>query len=214
MPGRSLVDALTDFGRREPFEPLFDLPGSLPDLPMPAPDPEPAFVMPDIDAIVADAVARAEAALAERLSEAFEHRLEQERETHRKALADMQEQAGQASGTHLSEALEALEQRLVGATSAAAAQAIAPFVAADLQRKAVEELAAIVKAALRADGAVGIEVKGPQPLLEAFSAAMGEHAGRISASEAESHDLEVTINESIYETRLSDWAATLAEALA
>jgi hypothetical protein len=57
-------------------------------------------------------------------------------------------------------------------------------------------------------------VRGPQSLFETLSAALGDHAGEFSYVEAPGFDLAVTIDGNLFETRLSEWSAALADILA
>ena len=184
----------------------FDTPVAEPDLPAPPPP-------PDIDAIVAEAVAHAEAALAERLETEFAERIEARGKAHAEELERLQREAGEATGMRIADEFAALEKRLGAYTSDVVARLLAPVMTEDLQRKAVASLVAVIGAAIRDSGAVRIRVRGPLSLFEMLEARLGEHSGRAEFTETPDLDLQVAVDESLYETRLSEWSQSLAKAV-
>ncbi|RST85845.1 hypothetical protein EJC49_13440 [Aquibium carbonis] len=194
-----------------------DMPGMPFDLADTAFDPsEVAFEAPtpppDIDAIVAEAVASAEASLAERLEAEFAERLDARDKAHAEELERLQREAGEATGMRIADEFAALEKRLSACTSDVVARLLAPVLTEDLQRKAVASLVAVIDAAIRDSGAVRIRVRGPLSLFEMLEARLGEHSGRVEFTETQDFDLQVAVDESLYETRLSDWSQSLAGA--
>lgn len=194
MPGMSF----------DPAETAFALPET--ELEVPAPP-------PDIDAIVTEAVAKAETSLAERMEAQFADRLEARDKAHAEELERLQREAGEATGMRIADEFAALEKRLSAYTSDVVARLLAPVMTEDLQRKAIASLVAIIDAAIRDSGAVRIRVRGPLSLFEMLEARLGEHSGRVEFTESQDLDLQVAVDESLYETRLADWSQSLAKAV-
>lgn len=188
----------------DPAETAFAMPEAEFDIPAPP---------PDIDAIVAEAVAKAETSLAERLEAEFAERLDARDKAHAEELERLQREAGEATGMRIADEFAALEKRLSAYTSDVVARLLAPVLTEDLQRKAVASLGAVIDAAIRDSGAVRIRVRGPLSLFEMLEARLGEHSGRIEFTETQELDLQVAVDESLYETRLSDWSQSLARAV-
>lgn len=178
---------------------------------------EPDFALPapavDVDAVVAEAVAQAEARLAERLEAEFAERLEARERAHAEELERLQREAGEATGMRIADEFAAIEKRLSAYTSDVVARLLAPVLTEDLQRRAVAGLAAVIGSAVRDSGAVRIRVRGPLSLFEMLEARLGEHSGRVEFTETQDLDLQVAVDESLYETRLSEWSQSLAEAV-
>lgn len=189
------------------------------DSPLPFGAHEPELGLPalppavDVDAIVAEAVARAEATLAERLEAAFAERLEARDKAHAEEIERLQREAGETAGMRIADEFAALEKRLSAYTSDVVARLLAPVMTEDLQRRAVAGLAAVIHAAVRDSGAVRIRIRGPLSLFEMLEARLGEHSGRVEFTETQELDLQVAVDESLYETRLSEWSHALAEAV-
>jgi hypothetical protein len=167
----------------------------------------------DVDAVVAEAVAQAEARLAERLEAEFAERLDARDKAHEEELERLRRDAGEASGMRIADEFAALEKRLSAYTSDVVARLLAPVMTEDLQRRAVASLVTVIDAAMRDSGAVRIRVRGPLSLFEMLEARLGEHSGRLEFTETQEFDLQVAVDESLYETRLSEWSQSLAEAV-
>jgi len=60
---------------------------------------------------------------------------------------------------------------------------------------------------------VRIGVRGPLSLFEPLSAALGSRAANLDFTEASGFDLTVTIDETVFETRIAEWSASLSEVL-
>ncbi|WP_187968120.1 hypothetical protein [Aquibium microcysteis] len=196
---------------------LSGMPGAGFDPPFGLSDPEFGLAAPpvpvDVDALVAEAVAQAEANLAARLETEFAERLDARERAHGEELERLRQEAGEAAGMRIADEFAALEKRLSAYTSDVVARLLAPVLTDDLQRRAVTRLAAAVGAAIRESGAVQIRVRGPLSLFEMLEARLGEQSGRLEFTETQELDLQVAVDESLYETRLSEWSQSLAEAV-
>ncbi len=214
MSARALADLLTDFGAQPSREAApFDLPSEI--------EPEPAMDLPplldpeeEITARIAEAVAAAEAAAAEKVSAIYEATLEAEREQHAAERDALSRSLGSEAAELIESRLAAMEEQLVTLTTAAAARILGGILTDELQKRAVASLAAKIREAVGERDAVRIRVLGPQSLCEALSGALGPHAASVEFAERPSFDVTVAIDSSIYETRIAEWSAELAEVVA
>ncbi len=218
MSTHSLIDHLIDFGdRRQAARPLDQAPSLAPvfgETPFGEAEPEAGPPQPDIDALIADAVAEAESALAERLNAEAEEKLAADRERHAAELASVQEQFAAETSEKLLQQLAEMETRLTELTTTVVARLLTPVLSADVQARAVERLATLISEAVRDSDAVRIHVQGSAALFEALRQHAGDWANSIHFTENGDPDLTVTIDESVYQTRLADWSRAVAETVA
>ena len=215
---RSLAAALKDFGtppppaRAEPavFPVAVDfMTDGDPVLPVPEEMPEPV----DVDALVAEAVAEAEAAMSARLAGEHAAALQAERDRHAEELAELQAQLAHEAGERILAAFAEMEERVVELTAAVTARILSVVLSDDLRSRSIGRLAAIIREAVADDEAVRIRVRGSLPLYEELKATLAPHAGQLDFTESPQFDLSVTIDDSMFETRLAEWSAALSEAL-
>ena len=217
MP-RSLASALKDFGTRSAPPSRFEAPAHATlGLDTLAFDP-PALDIdvdsgPDVDALIADAVAAAEAALAARLAEEHEEASRIERERHEEELAALHRQLAEHAAIRIEAAVDEAERHVVALTSAVAARILGAVLTDDLRDRSLARLAETIRDALADHDALRIRVRGSLPLYEALKSRLERHEGQLDFSESPAFDLSVTIDDSVYETRLAEWSAALAEAL-
>ena len=217
MSARSLASALKDFGVRkvpaaEPFfampqtdEPVFEMP-DLADAPF--------DTAPDTETLIAEAVAAAEEALTARLAEEHAEATRIERERHEEELAALNLQIAEEASARMQAAIDESEQRIVELTSAVAARILGGLLTDDMRERSLQRLADTIREALLDNDAVRIRVRGSLPLYEALRTRIERHAEQLDFTESPTFDLSVTIDDSVYETRLAEWSAALAEALA
>jgi len=209
MPVLALSDLLPDFGSRAHR-------GALQAAEPQTAKPEPvAQQTPIVDtaAMIAEAVANAEAAVTERLAAIYEATLEAERDSHAAQRDELSRGLGTEAGRLIEVRFVAMEEELLTLTAAAAARILGGLLTDEMRKRAIATLSARIREAVRESEAVRIHVVGPQSLCEALAASLGEHAGSIEYTERASFDLSVNIDSSIYETRLAEWSAELAEVL-
>lgn len=217
MPARSLASVLKDFGTGP-------APAAEPFFAMPSLD-EPAFEMPDLgastfadvpdtDALVAEAVAAAEEAVQTRLTVEHAEALRLERERHEEELAALHQQVAEEASARMHAAIMESEERIIELTSAVAARILGGLLTDDMRDRSLQKLAETIREALQDNDAVRIRVRGSQPLYDALKARLELHADQLDFSESPTFDISVTIDDSVYETRLAEWSAALAEALA
>lgn len=211
MGSLRLADALTDFGSIRigivPEEPREAAAVSRPAAPEPAPAPF------DPTDLIADAVRRAEDALAARLREEHAAEIGALREHHAGEMADAIRKLGAETGTAIAASLTAAEDRILKLTTDAVARLIGPVLANDVMRRSVDALAQAIRESLADRDAVRIRVRGPRSLFEGLSLALGDRAGDAQFEEQDGFDLSVSVGDMLYETRLAEWSAGLAEAM-
>jgi sigma54-dependent transcription regulator len=159
-------------------------------------------------------VVRAEAAVTERLTALYEATLQAERDSHAAERDELRRGLGSNAGALIEERLTAMQAELLALTTATVARILGSVLTDELQKRAVEALSSRIDEAIRDGEALRIRAAGPQSLCEALAAALGEHAANVEFSERPSFDLVVTIDSSIYETRLAEWADELAKVVA
>lgn len=211
MAALALVDVLPDFGAigQKPAAPFSAADAA--ELEAAALAVEPPA--PSIEQMVQHAVEHAEALLREQLAAEHEAALEMQRAAHAAEIAALEARMGEELGKIIASRLDEVEERLTELATSATARILALHASADVQKRMAAALAETIRAALRDKEAVRVRVSGPLSLYESVRQVLGEDARRLEYSETDSLDLSVSIDEAILETRLSEWAAALAEAL-
>jgi uncharacterized protein YunC (DUF1805 family) len=208
MTGHALVDALTDFGsatRRPSADPM------QPPIVDPVEEAVQAF---DYAAALAGGIAEAEAALAERLAAEYGASVAEMESRHATELASIQTELGKQAAAIVNKRLDAMCGQISASTAAIAARVLGTMVTDDLSRRSIEALSATIGAALEDREAVRIRVRGAPALCEALRESIGARADQVDFAPGDGFDLTVTIDESILETRLGEWAHALTEVLA
>ena len=207
MPTAALFDLLPDFGTRTPRNgqpQAMTEPQRKPDAPAPH---------ADIGALIAEAVADAEAALEARLAIAHEAALEAERQANADEARIFLESFGGDLGNAVATRVDAMEAEVTRLVSATVARVIGGLVSDDLQKRSLEALARTVREAVADNEAVRIGVRGPLSLFETLKTALGPRAANLDFVEMPGFDLTVAIDEAVFETRIAEWSAALSEAL-
>ena len=217
MRQSALASALKDFGQRRvhaasPFAAPPERPRTDVELPnvVEIATPEPQV---DVAAAVREAVAEAESALAERLAAEHAKALQAERERNAQELADLQLRFAEEAGVKIRHSVEEMEQRVLELTGAVTARILGTLLTDDIRDRSIEKLGAIIRDALHDGDAVRIRVSGNPTLYEALKQKLAAHIDQLDYSESPSFDLSVTIDDSVFETRLAEWSSALAETL-
>lgn len=210
MRTQTLSDALLDFGAAA----LAPRPDKLP-RPMPAPEPRGSATsdaewQARLDRVVADTEARVAASLKER----HEAEIEKLAEAHRAEVQTLMQDFASTMGATMSTRLKELEDRVVELTATSAARLLSGVLSDDLGRKSVQRMVKVIRSALEDSDALEIVVRGPVSLYEPLRAAMGASSERMRFVEAPGADLSVSIDETVYETRLAEWSGALSEVIA
>lgn len=205
--GAALADVLVDFGAR-PRAASVRQPEHQP--PVSAP-PQEAPV--DVDALIAEAVARAEADVAARFTAEMELRLHEAGEAHQSELDRLRSETGVELGKLLVAGLADLERRTIDVTSAVVARILEQVTTDAVVARAVASLASTIRSVIDDSETIRIRVKGPQSLFLPLAAAMGEQSRHLDFVETDSVDLIVSLDETLFETRIAEWSAALTETI-
>ena len=208
MASPAIADLLTDFAPARGR-----VAASLPQAPARASAPEPAPEKPNVEAIVAEAVARAERETAERLELTHREALQAEREAHARELEALNVRQGEELAARITAAMQEAERQLISVSSEAAARVLSHFLSEQIVGRAVAELARTIRIAVADADGLRIRVRGPQSLFLPLEAAMGDLSKYLEFTESPGADLTVTINETLFETRLADWSTALSEVM-
>lgn len=216
MGGLALANALKDFGaKRATMSASLDdgLAFAMPNQSFPPIVPEIAEPQPDVDALIAEAVARAEAETAERLVAEHAEILNGERERHAEEIAGLQARLGEEASMLIEQRFADATRELVDLTGAVASRILGGLMTDDLRERSLARLADVIQVALADDEAVRIRVRGNPALYDALCSRLANHVDQIDYTESADFDLSIAIDDSVYETRLAEWSAALAETL-
>lgn len=163
---------------------------------------------------IAEAVAQAQAELAERLAQQHAEELEALRKDHAAEIERQRSELGEGAGRLVSERLGRLQDEVVDMTSAVVARILGGTLSEHLQQAAIAELARSIVSAINDREAVRVRVRGPQSLYETLRPGLGKFADRVEFSESDGFDLNASVDNTLFETRMAEWSAALAEVLA
>lgn len=210
MPTHSLADALPDFASiaqpqpeerraasREAARPI-----------------QPATGEPTLKELIAAEVARARAGVEQEWQARHEAELARERERHDAEITELAARSGAEAAGLIDRRFAELEAQLIEITTGVAARILGASLADDIRERAVAQLSDTIRAALSDGEAVRIRVRGAPSLCETLEKALGSHAEQIEFHVSDAFDLTVDIDDSIFETRLSEWSAAMTEVFA
>lgn len=217
MPAPALADVLEDFGYRRPAASdivPFDLADTPPSLDGAFLADEPAASGPDVEELIRTEVERVERELAERLSAEHEAALAAEREHHAAEIEALERRFGEIMGTTVASEMTTMRETVTTLVTTVTARILGPVLTADVQRRAIEALAAAIRAAMDDDEIIRVKVSGSPALYEGLRDAVGEETAHVfDFSEIPAADLTVRIDERVFETRLSEWSTAMEESL-
>jgi hypothetical protein len=219
-PDHALAALLEDFGASGfphlepaafPFGDDEPLPGETAPFDMPEFDmaPEPF----DVEAQIREAVERAQAETAAQVSEQYEAMLTAERENHAAALDALNGRFGQMLAERIPAEFATARNTVTELVTEVVSRILGPVLADHVLERSVAALAEAIKAALDDHEAARVRITGSLAMYEALCAALGETAERFDFSESASPDLSVRIDDSLLETRISEWSAAMEEAV-
>ncbi|MFK0687788.1 hypothetical protein ACFX5Q_06225 [Mesorhizobium sp. IMUNJ 23033] len=207
MASAALFDLLPDFGTRAQR-------GSQP---QPASEaarkPEAPAPQADIGTLIAEAVAEAEAALEARLAVDHQAALDAERQANAEEAKAFLDSFGGDLGAAVAAHIEAMETRVTGLVGATVGRIVGGIVTDDLQKRSIEALARTIGEAVADSEAVRISVRGPLSLFETLKTSLGPRAAQLDFVESPGFDLTIAIDETVFETRIAEWSASLSEIL-
>lgn len=212
----ALADFLEDFGSRDARAPQL-VPFAFPEAE--AADDYPAIELPqpmpvadDLEERIREAVERAEADLTERLTAEYEAMLEAERERHAGEIDTLVREAGETLAGRISTEFVAAQETVTGLVTTVVSRILGPLLTEDIARRSVAALAEALQAALSDAEGVRVRITGSPALYEALCAAAGERVDLFDFTESASMDLSVRIDESLFETRISEWSTAMETA--
>jgi flagellar biosynthesis/type III secretory pathway protein FliH len=137
-----------------------------------------------------------------------------ERDTlHQQMLASAREAWTRLEAERLTEqlvkGLEALEARLADTT----ARILKPFLAAEMHRKAITDLAETLTVLRRHEKTAEISVSGTADLLEALRAQLEGKFENVSYHRSDACDVRITVGQTVLETRVGAWLSRIEEAM-
>ena len=207
MPSHSLADALPDFAS----------------IPQPSPEErrtaareaarslQPAVAEPTLKETIAAEVARVRAEVEQEWQARHDAEMARERERHETAFAELAARSGAEAAQLIDRRFAELEAQLVDITTGVAARILGASLADDIRERAVAQLADTIRAALSDGEAVRIRVRGAPSLCETLEKALDSHAEQVEFHVSDGFDLTVDIDDSIFETRLSEWSTAISE---
>lgn len=200
-----LIDALLDFGT--PARP--DARAATPTAVASPPPPQ-----VNVAEIVRAEVERAEQAMMMRLTVEHEAALLAEQQRHQEAVEALAHKLGGEAGEAVSARFAELERSVGERVSEVVARLLGGVLSDNLRQRSLQSLARSIEGAIRDAESMRIEVRGPQSLFAGLGAVLPERAANLHHIEAEGFDLSVTLDGTVFETRLSEWSAVLSEILA
>lgn len=209
----ALADVLEDFGCRRSTTPdvlPFDF-GDVPEAREIAPEPLPTG--PDLDELIRIEVEKAERALSERLVAEGEAALAEERQRHAAAIEALEGRFGELLGSALASEMATMQSAVTALVTGVTARILGPVLTADMHARSIAQLADTVKAALEDAEGTRVRVTGSPALFEALQRAAGDKAAHFEFTESSSPDLTIRIDDQLFETRFSEWSATMEETL-
>lgn len=215
----ALARYLKDFGDPQPHQPpmLTDFdstPAFSDDFPLASDFSAPSEMdLPDPEAIRQEAYAEGYETAAVELAVRHEEALEQLRAAHAEELDRIQKSYEEQLSTLVPTALRSIAGELAERISDEVAHCLAPLFQAEIARKAVADMALLVRDAVLEGEAGPIIVKGPLSLFNILARELGEDAVMLRHIEAADLDLTVEIAGSVLVTRMSAFAASLKKVL-
>ncbi|RVC78595.1 hypothetical protein EN766_09070, partial [Mesorhizobium sp. M2A.F.Ca.ET.046.02.1.1] len=157
MVSAALFDLLPDFGSRTPHASQAATPREAAHMPA---APAPHAPQADIGALIAEAVADAEATLEARLALAHQAALDAERQASDDAARAFLESFGGDLGAAVATRIDAMEQRVAELAGATVARIIGGLLSDDLQERSLQALSRAIAAAVADNEAVRIGIRG------------------------------------------------------
>lgn len=143
----------------------------------------------------------------------FAGKLEERETLHRTTLAAAREMWTREESGRLAHQLAKGLQELEAQLADAVARILKPFLAAQLHRRAVADLADCLMLLRSRDEQAAISVSGAPDLLEALRSRLDGSLGNIAYRPCAASDIRVTVGQTVLETRIGAWMARIEEAM-
>jgi hypothetical protein len=115
---------------------------------------------------------------------------------------------GQKLAAQLTAGLNALEAQI----GDAAARVLAPFLDAQVSRRAVAQLRSELEVLLTKDARLSLSIAGPEDLLQALREELADKACSVTYAASDACDVRISADQTLLETRLAAWKAGIEEA--
>jgi hypothetical protein len=167
-------------------------------------------------AIGADAVARMAEAYARGLAEGkaaanaeFDEKLAQERTSAEARLAAERQRWVALEGSRLADLIASAVGEIEGRIGDHVAQVLKPVLAAEVQRRAVAELAGTLESLMANGDFVKLTISGPEDLLGMLSTKLNVKIGNVTFTPAPGCDLHITADQTVLETQIGAWVRAI-----
>lgn len=207
-PALALIDVLPDFSAPAP---------SLPELPEDDTFSTLATLLPHAPTAPPEVQTRPleqrqevnEAAIVERLTRDHEAAVAEIEARHAEELAAARRSLAEDAARLVQQRFDELEQQVIGLTAETTARILGVVLTEDLQKKSIAELERIIREALDDRESVRIRLIGAPLLWEALKTGLGTKADHVDFSEGPGFDISLSIDEKLFETRLTEWSDAL-----
>ncbi|PTM97706.1 hypothetical protein [Mycoplana dimorpha] len=181
------------------------------EVPFDLPEPLPQI---DIEAERAEAFAAGRAQAEAELASRHHDELEALRLAHAAELAALRTHCDQQAGARIAQRFAQMEVQVAELVASQTANVLAPILGEALSRKAIADLAAMVRAGLSGGEGFVVTVTGPTHLFEQLRSHFEGEAAVFRHQEADDLDLAVEFGETVLVTRMAAWADTIRKVLA
>ena len=207
-----LARYLKDFSPPRPHSHVRDsAPAGLEEVPFDLPEPLPQI---DIEAERAEAFAAGRAQAEAELASRHHDELEALRLAHAAELAALRTHCDQQAGARIAQRFAQMEVQVADLVASQTANVLAPILGEALSRKAIADLAAMVRAGLSGGEGFVVTVTGPTHLFEQLRSHFEGEAAVFRHQEALDLDLAVEFGETVLVTRMAAWVETIRKVLA
>jgi hypothetical protein len=174
---------------------------------------EPVMPEIDIDAERSEAFAKGRAEASAELALEHQKEIADLRARHAEEIDALKQRLEEQAAARIAAGFGEMADRLALALGDQAARVLAPVMDEALAKRAVENLAGMVRHGLAAGEGIAITVRGPLALFEALKALLPE-ATAFRHVESDDVDLTVEMGEAILVTRMAAWSDTVRKVLA
>lgn len=174
-------------------------------------EPEPPV---DIEAERAKAFADGRAEAEAELSHAHREQMEAMQADHAASLAQLRDSYEKQAAAMIAERISAMSDTVADLVASQAANVLAPVLDEVLTRKAVADLATMIRSGCQEGEGLVVTVKGPSHLYEMLLSHFEGHAPLFRHLEAADLDLSAEFGDTVLVTRMAAWADTVRRVLA
>jgi hypothetical protein len=144
---------------------------------------------------------------------ALEARVDELRREFEARLAAEREAWASTHGTQLADQLSARLDALEESIAQAVARILEPLLGAELRRQAVSELRTTIETLVSGKTGIALSIAGPPDLLAALTRGLEGSGCVFTCTPGSTSEVRIVANQTVIETRLSDWAKKIEEAI-